>query len=347
MEPGPADRMLQSWVLGIEIGGTKLQLGIGQEHGSITALERLRVDPARGAPGICDQIQAGFATLLAKTNLDTRRIEAAGIGFGGPVDFLNGRTKKSFQITGWDDFPLAAWVSEHLEVPRVVLENDADTAGLAEARFGAGMGQSPVLYMTVGSGIGGALIVDQQIYRGFGQGAVELGHLRVPDTTSSKSHYLELEQVASGWAIASAAQDVGRRKIQEGREDWPVLTRCQGDADRITAALVAEAALGGDADSSAILDRARSAVAFALTQAIALLAPRRIVIGGGVSLIGEKLWFDPIRRLIDHDVFEPFRGQFDIVPAALGEEVVVHGALTIARDAISNSKSVWPELERP
>jgi glucokinase len=87
----------------------------------------------------------------------------------------------------------------------------------------------------------------------------------------------------------------------------------------------------------AILDRARAAVAFALTQAIALLAPRRIVMGGGVSLIGETLWFDPIRRLTDRSAFAPFRGRYDIVPAALGEEVVVHGALAVARDAISRT----------
>ena len=145
--------------------------------------------------------------------------------------------------------------------------------------------------------------------------------------------------MASGWAIASAARELGRRRIQEGRDDWPVLTRAQGNPDRITAAMVAEAALDGDPDSSAILDRARSAVAFALTQAITLLAPRRIVIGGGVSLVGEKLWFDPIRHLIDRDVFDPFGDDIDIVPAALGEEVVVHGALAIARDAVSDVKS--------
>jgi glucokinase len=330
--------MSESWVLGIEIGGTKLQLGIGQGQESILALERLRVDPSQGASGIRHQILAGFATLLAKTNLDEKQLKAAGIGFGGPVDASNGRTQKSFQVSGWDDFPLAAWISEHLEIHRVVLENDADTAGLAEARLGAGIGHSPLLYMTVGSGIGGALIVDDQIYRGFGQGAIEVGHLRVPDSTSSEARHVELEQVASGWAIASAAQALGRRKIQDGHEDWPVLTRSQGYPDRITAAFVAEAAGDGDPDANAILDRARAAVAFALTQAITLLAPRRIVIGGGVSLAGQKLWFSPIRRLIDRDVFEPFRGRFDIVPAALGEEVVVHGALALARDAIVRSQ---------
>ena len=98
--------------------------------------------------------------------------------------------------------------------------------------------------------------------------------------------------------------------------------------------MVAEAASAGDPDACSILERARGSFAFALTQAIALLAPRRIVIGGGVSLIGEQNWFDPIRRLADRDVFPSFRGRYDIVPAILGEEVVIHGAVGIARDAL-------------
>jgi glucokinase len=339
----PADRMSTPWLLGIEIGGTKLQLGIGQGQGSLLALERLAVDPARGAAGILDQIQTGFKALLAQADLGKSQIEAVGIGFGGPVDGPGGRIQKSFQVTGWDDFPLAAWVGEQLELPRVVLENDSDAAGLAEARFGAGIGHSPLLYMNVGSGIGGALIVDNRIYRGFGQGAIEIGHLSVPETSNSSVRQLELEQVASGWAIASAARDLARRKIQNGDGPWIILTKSHGIPEHINAAMVAEAARAGDPDSSAIVDRARSAVAFALTQAITLLAPRRIVIGGGVSLAGDQLWFGPIRRLIDADVFGPFRGRFDVVPAALGEEVVVHGALALARDAVQRPDNSWPQ----
>jgi glucokinase len=327
--------MSEPCVLGIEIGGTKLQLGIGHGRGRILAVERIRVEPDRGAFHIRDQIQAAFATLLVKTKLGRRDIQAVGVGFGGPVDASAGRTQKSFQVEGWDDFPLAEWIRDHLEVPMVVLENDADSAGLAEARFGAGVGYSPVLYMNVGSGIGGALIVDQQIYRAAGHGAIEIGHLKVADTSAAGAHTVELEQIASGWAIASAARELCRRKIQEGERDGHLLSRSNGNLDAITAAVVAEAARDGDPDSTAILDRARVAVAFALAQAITLLAPRRIVIGGGVSLVGETLWFDPIRRLTDRDAFAPFRGRYDIVPAALGEEVVVHGALALARDAVS------------
>ncbi len=329
--------MSESWVLGIEIGGTKLQLGIGQGQGSVLALERLRVDPSRGAAGIRDQIQAAFPTLLAKTNLGRRQIEAAGIGFGGPVDAPSGRTHKSFQIDGWDDFPLAAWIGEHLGVPRVVLENDADTAGLAEARFGAGIGHSPLLYMTVGSGIGGAL------HRRSIKSTAASARARsrsdtcgCPTIRHRKLAMLELEQVASGWAIASAAQELGRRKIQEGRDGWPVLTRAQGDPDRITAALVAEAALGGDPDSSAILDRARTAVAFALDAGdhFAGTPPnrdrRRRLSRRGKTLVRSHPPPDRPRRLSSH-----FGDDSTSSPPRLGEEVVVHGALAIARDAVA------------
>ena len=106
-----------------------------------------------------------------------------------------------------------------------------------------------------------------------------------------------------------------------------VLDRACGDPSQITTVLVAQAAREGDSESAMILAQAHSAIAFALVQAIALVAPRRIVMGGGVSLIGEAEWFDPIRRLVEQEVFPPFRGGFEIVPAALGEEVVVHGAL--------------------
>ena len=327
--------MADPWLLGIEIGGTKLQLAIGHGTGRFLAMERHSVDPARGAAGIRGQIETAYRSLLVKARLDKAQIAGAGIGFGGPVDGSAGQTLKSFQISGWEHFPLASWVSETLGIARVILENDSDAAGFAEACLGAGAGHSPVLYMNVGSGIGGALVVDRRLYRGFGQGAMEIGHLRVPAGASSASDSPpEVEQVASGWAIATAAQKLARQKRAEGQTGWPVLIKAGGLPEQITTTMVAEAASLGDADASSLLHQAQRAVAFALTQAMTLLAPKRIVLGGGVSLIGEKEWLDPIRRLVDASVFEPFRGSCDIVPAALGEEVVVHGALALARQIL-------------
>jgi glucokinase len=325
--------MALGWLLGIEIGGTKLQLGLGRRDAGLRMLERRSIEPSGGAAAILDQIKQTFRFLLEKNSLSPDDVRGVGVGFGGPVDTARGRTLHSFQVSGWTEFPLAGWINDHLGVAAVAIANDADAAGLAEARLGAGVGYSPLLYVTIGSGIGGALIVDGQIYRGAGMGALEIGHLEVLDSAAPGPRMVQLEEISSGWGIASAGRAEAVEQITRGRIDWIVLRNALGDPSSITAELVARAAIEGDALAEAILDRARRALAFALLQAVALLAPRRIILGGGVSLIGEAHWFRPLRELVDADVFPPFRGSFDIVAAALGEEVVVHGALALADDA--------------
>jgi glucokinase len=321
--------------LGIEIGGTKLQLGLGCGDGTIQAMVRRDVDPTQGAVGILATIPDAFSALLRAAAIDRRAIAAAAIGFGGPVDARQGVVTKSHQIAGWDGFPLSAWVRDHLGVAPVVLQNDADTAGLGEARFGAGVGISPILYVTIGSGIGGGLIIDGQIYRGGGAGAIEIGHIWVVDRLSSDQEPLKLEDVASGWAIARAAREFAERSARSpGADRWMVLELAGGDPGKIGPTLLAEAARRGDQAASYLLGKAVTAMANALNQAVTLLAPRRIILGGGVSLIGEDLWFQPIRTQLDLNVFPPFRGTFDLVAAALGETVVVHGAVALAQDAL-------------
>ncbi|WP_406695452.1 ROK family protein [Singulisphaera sp. Ch08] len=337
----------QPLLLGIEIGGTKLQLGLGRGDGQILALERRTIEPARGAAGILGQISEIVPILLSRIEITQASVAAVGIGFGGPVDANTGVLTKSHQVAGWDQFPLAEWVRANLQIPLVSIQNDADTAGLAEARFGAGVGFSPLLYVTIGSGIGGGLILDGQIYRGSGAGALEIGHLWIVDRTSSDLDIVKLEDVASGWAIATAARNYAERQIADGLTQWKVLQLADGHPSRINTAMVAEAAKAGDQEASFILGKAVFAMAHALNQAITLLAPHRIILGGGVSLIGEEYWFGPIRNQLNLNVFPPFRSTFDVVPAALGEDVVVHGGLALARDAVENQRGSQASEIRP
>lgn len=282
--------------LGIEIGGTKLQLGIGPGDGTLVALRRYAVDVPAGGEGIRQQIVAGVADLLSTTKLDRSQLRGVGIGFGGPVDDTTRGVLKSHQVAGWEEFPLAQWAEETLGLS-AVLGNDADCAALAEATFGAGQGYSPVFYMTIGSGIGGGLVIDGEVYRGCGKGAVEVGHLRIKGDCT-------LEQLASGWALDRASGLSGRE--------------------------LAETARRGDSHSLAVLDAATDYLAEALCHVIALFCPARLIIGGGVSLMGEIL-FEPLRRKVADRVFRPFADCYQIVPAALEEQVVVHGALALAR----------------
>src|SRR5436190_9040004 len=190
--------------LGIEIGGTKLQLGAGNGDGTIDALWRGTVVPAEGADGIRRQITQAIPELLANAKRNRDELRGVGIGFGGPVDDATRTVIKSHQIAGWDGFPLADWISDLLGLP-AVLGNDADVAGLAEALFGAGKGLSPIFYITIGSGIGGGLIINGEIYRGCGRGAAEIGHLRIAIPAEFRTGTVLLESVASGWAIAERA----------------------------------------------------------------------------------------------------------------------------------------------
>jgi len=314
------------YYLGLEIGGTKLQLGIGRGDGVLAALWRGPVDPAAGPEGIRRQIVGAIPELLERSGVQRGQLRGVGIGFGGPVDDATHTIIKSHQIVGWDDFPLAAWLSDLVGLP-AVLGNDADVAGLAEALFGAGKGLSPIFYITIGSGIGGGLILDGEIYRGIGRGAAEIGHLRMP----YEKERIPLEQIASGWGIQSTAA----LACHHGGEAR-ILQEIRGDRD-LSVPLIAEAAQRGDSVCQVALRNAFEALAEGICHVIALLCPRRIVVGGGVSLLGEQMLFEPVRRLVAERVFAPFAGRTDIVPAALGEEVVVHGALALTRKKLSKS----------
>jgi glucokinase len=296
--------------LGIEIGGTKLQLGLGQGDGRIVRLWRESVKPVEGGEGIRQQILAAVPQLLRDAGLQASDLRGVGIGFGGPVDDATQSVIVSHQITGWESFPLAAWLREKFNVP-VFLGNDADVAGLAEALIGAGRGQSPVFYITVGSGIGGGLILDGRIHRGVGRGAAEIGHLRYRDLDGRLDI---VEHFASGWGMEREAQRFG-------------CTWTPREIGRLAAT---------DPRARQILTRAIEALAEAICHVITLICPQCVVIGGGVSLLGEDVWFGPLREAVAQRVFRPFAGLTQIVPAALGEEVVVHGALAMARRSSEN-----------
>lgn len=340
--------------LGIEIGGTKLQVGVGSGRGGpLVMRQRVGVELHEGAEGICRQVQR-----IAGPLIEQHGIEAVGIGFGGPVDADAGRTILSHQVDGWEDFPLADWCRRTLGRP-AVLGNDSDLAGLGEARFGAGKGHRVVFYSNVGSGIGGALVIDGQLYRG-GSGGVasEIGHLR-PGLLADRPDQT-LESIASGWGIAAETQarlgepishllgpltqggapshpEAVRQRLierEEADEEFAadLLQRCEGQVDRLTAKTVAQAATDGNRLAQEVFGHACQAYGWALAQMITLLAPNVVVIGGGVSLAGETLFLGPVRKEVDRYVFPPLQGSFQIVPAELGEEVVLHGALAIAAE---------------
>ena len=211
------------YYLGIEIGGTKLQLGVGAGDGVLAGLWRGSVVPANGPDGIRRQITEAVPLALERAGVSRNQLRGVGIGFGGPVDDANQTIIKSHQIDGWDQFPLGEWIADVVGLP-AVLGNDADVAGLAEALHGAGKGLSPIFYVTIGSGIGGGLILDGSIYRGVGRGAAEFGHLRIwheGELCDAGEHCLGLGHGRPGGGSRPAVDSAANRRAGSVRTRWP------------------------------------------------------------------------------------------------------------------------------
>ena len=308
-------------ILGIEIGGTKLQLGIGAGNGSgFVAFERRDIDIAKGAAGILTQIEQAGRELAA-----AHRVQRVGIGFGGPVDSARGRVIKSIQVAGWDDVPLAAWCEEKFGVP-AVLGNDCDCAALAEASLGAGKDSRTVFYVTVGTGVGGGLVIEGKLH-GKGRPAVaEIGQLR--PGISADTPAATVESYAAGPGIVAAVM-----RFLETSDDEVAkheLRHRQKEESALNAKAIADLAASGNSIAQSAIHQATCVLGWAIAQVITLTAADVVVIGGGVSLIGEERFFQPLNREVARYVFPPLANSYRILPAALGEEVVVHGAVALA-----------------
>jgi glucokinase len=239
--------------IGIEIGGTKIQIVAGNADGTFLERHRLAADRARGGAGIREQIAAVVPGLMAR-----HRITSVGVGFGGPVDPKTGLICCSHQVPGWHEFPLGDWMRELTGLP-VAVENDANVAALGEALRGAGRGFGCVFWINMGSGVGGGMVVDGRLYHGARPGEAEVGHLRL-----DRSGRI-VEEACSGWAV-----DRRIRAAVAGHEGFLAqAVRSQttegGEARHLRGALDA-----GDPVALKILDAVADDLAFALSHAVHL-----------------------------------------------------------------------------
>src|SRR5438552_13757116 len=299
-------------LLGLEIGGTKLQIVAGNVSAQILDRRRFAVDPARRGAGIREHIEATLAELISST-----KPSAIGVGFGGPVDWKTGEICRSHQIEGWEDFKLRDWLKTLSGLP-VCVDNDAHTATFGEALHGAGVGLNPVFYVTLGSGVGGGLVVDGQIYHGARPGEAEIGHVRLDRAGTI------VESRCSGWAV-----DARIRQLKT-TDPESLLARLIGDSSGGEARYLAPALQQGDRAAKRVLTETAEDLAFGLSHVVHLFHPEVILLGGGLSLTGE-----PLRAAVESALrgftMAAFAPGPQIRPAGLGEDAVPVGALELAR----------------
>ena len=315
-----------------EIGGTKIQVAAGNADGSIATTLRGRVDADKGSRGILEWFRENTRRLIEQKEAEGAVLEGIGVGFGGPIDSSTGRVLRSMQIEGWSDCDLKGWFEGNFHLPTFVY-NDSSAAGWGEYVLGSGRGTKQFFYTNMGTGVGGALILDGRLFDGQGVGAGELGQTRVPDWTGDAPGAEDrLEELCSGLGIETRLHRPGYVP-----EDSLLLKLAGGDLGKIDCRMLAEAVRAGDPFACQELDHVARAMATGIANVLCLAQPERVAVGGGISLMGDIL-FDRLRPEVKRREFISNEGRYEVVPCELGEAIVLQGALLLAAEAYRSGR---------
>jgi len=299
--------ILSYMIIGIDLGGTKILTAVADKNGKVLASVKLDTQARLGPKKVLENLKKSVMLALDKANVPLSRITRIGVGAPGPI-IGQGVIVSPPNLPGWKKVDLKKKL-EKMFRKKVVVENDANAAALAEHRFGAGKGSDNILYITISTGIGGGLIISGRIYRGSYGVAGEIGHMVVlPEGPRCKcGNYGCLEAIASGPAIA----------------------RFAGQKDALAAEI---AARKGNKKAIDSIKRAGKYAGIGIANANNLLDLDMIVIGGGVANMGELL-FSPIREWAKRCSMSIFRKHIKIVPAKLKTNVGVMGAIAICLES--------------
>lgn len=302
-------------VLAFDFGGTKIAVGVADAE-TAQWLTTGRVSTRSSARESLESVEQLADRLIADVDAE---IVGVGVSFGGNVDAHAGRVRRSSLVPGWDDLPLADEFAQRFGAPVKVI-NDGLAGALGEGHFGAAVGLTDFIYLTVSTGIGGGLVLGGRPCGGARGQAGEFGHLRVAgDPTPCQCGYSGcLEAIAAGPAIAASAH----RRLRDG-EPSTLATA----AEPITARIVAQHARAGDPLSHQIMATAGAAVGYVLAELVSALDPQAIVIGGGVANSGPEFW-DALHAAFEGPMVD--RSAVDIRPAQHINQAPLNGALLLA-----------------
>jgi len=320
-------------VLALDLGGTQVRAAVVDAAGRVLVARRARTPVEDGGDAI---VAACIVTLAEARDAhaagpDARPIVAVGISAPGPVDPAAGVVVDPPNLgPSFHGAPIMARVGAALGLP-TVLDRDTQVAALAEGAFGAAVGVADYIYLTVSTGIGGAIVSGGRLLRGPDGTAGELGHLLVDRSgplcgCGAPGH---LEGIASGSAIARAA----RAAAADGRS--PLLAeRIRARGEAFGALDVADAEAAGDPAAAAILADARDAFALACVSIVDVFDPDLVIVGGGLAAGQGDAWLDPARAAVRGLAFRRPAARARIVPAALGDDVGLVGASVLVRERL-------------
>lgn len=317
------------YYIGYDIGGTKCAVSLGSGNSDGMELIGKAGFPTQGRPyEVLGKMADAARGLLGEKGLSFTDMSGAGISCGGPLNSNDGIILSPPNLPGWDEIRAKAFFEEKTGV-RTALQNDANACAAAEWKFGAGRGTKNMVFLTFGTGFGAGLILNGQLYSGANDMAGEIGHVRISeDGPVGYNKRGSAEGYCSGGGIARLCVMKVEQSLSDGITP-DIYTAVNGDTGAITARLIAERALEGDAFCKEVYAECGRKLGLTLSILMDLINPELIVIGG-VFMRSEALLRPEMERVIESEALGYTRGACRVVPAALGERIGDYAALGVA-----------------
>lgn len=316
--------MTEKFAVGVDLGGTKIDVGIIRHDGKVIKKKREQTLVQKGPHAVIQQMLRMTNEILQYCSLTGNNILGIGIGAAGPMDMKKGFLIQPPNLPGWERVQIVKPFAEKFKT-KVILNNDANAAALAEWYFGAGKRCKNMVYLTVSTGIGGGIIINGKLYLGANDNAGELGHQTIlpdgPECGCGNNGCLEA--LASGTSIAR----IGREAVRKNPQSL-LYHMANYMQDNITAKMVFQAAAQGDSTAQQVVEKCAAYLGIGIANIINAFNPQRVVLGGGVSRAG-KTWLSLVREEAKRRAMKPLYEAVDIVLSELGDDVGVIGAATL------------------
>ncbi len=319
-------KLQKKYYIGVDLGGTKILTALADSKGKILMSKRKQTEANKGREKIINNIYITIDDVIKESGVNRKDIAQIGVGSPGPLNVNKGIIYENSNLP-WKDVPLVKLLQNKINIP-VKIENDANAATLGEKYFGAGKNISNFIYITISTGIGGGIIINNRLLRGEIGNAGEIGHMTLkPDgPLCGCGNYGCFETLASGKAIAR----MGREAVIQNQSNL-IKELCEGDIRKIGAELVARAAYRGDKMAKKIFNKAGVYLGIGFANLINLYEPRLILLGGGVTNSLDLFRKSMINSLEKRVLDKPYES-VEICPAELGDDTGVKGALAVAME---------------
>jgi len=310
-------------IVAIDLGGTKISAVLADASANVKARDHRGTHAGQGPEEVIGRIIDSIKCLM-ESAASPGQITGVGIAAAGACEVSSGVISSSPNLPGWHDIPLRDIIQRQFGIA-TYLDNDATLAAFGEHCFGAGVGVDNLLYVTVGTGIGGGIIIDGKPYRGVSGTAGEMGHMTIDDNgpRCSCGNIGCWETFASGTALAREAV----KRIEAGAQT-AILGLCQGDLSKVSAQAVSLAAEGGDALAAELISQTGYYLGVGLANLVNIFNPELISIGGGLSNIGERL-LAPALKVVKERAFAVPAKAVRIAISRLGADAGVMGAVAM------------------